>query len=144
MDDDRTHAFLSLCALLERWGGLQYATVLRFSETAEGLAGQRVYTTVPDIYPTGASKLLPASPWLDIVHGKAKLFVAADEATIRAAYPDPETVFGLGACRLANMPVMRGTRRLGLLNVAQGPAHEWVRMEEALPEAARIAALLLD
>ncbi|WP_108659975.1 hypothetical protein [Acuticoccus kandeliae] len=141
--DARAAGFDALVRLIARSGGVQYSTVLAFEADGGGLAGRRVFTTVPDIYPTGRSKPLPASEWLDHVHHRAALFVADGEAAIRAAYPDPETVFGLGAVRLANKPVMVGGQCVALLNVAQGPGHDWDALAATLDDAAAVVAALL-
>jgi hypothetical protein len=143
MDDLASPAFLALCNMLERRAGLRYATVLSFVERDGVVHGRRDFTTVPDVYPTGTLKPLPQDEWLDKIYRRHQMHVANGADAIRATYPDHDTVFALGAARLANFPIVIDGRCRAIFNVAQADRDDWEALAvEAVDAGAVIARLL--
>lgn len=134
------HLFRAVDAAVKEDIGRTYTTVLTIRD---GTRSMRVFSTVPDVYPVGGAKLLPASGWLKHVVADQKPFLASTDAELNAAYPDADTVRGLGCGTLMNAPAVYDGRVVGLLNVAHtAGAYGAAQLTRLLPYAAVLAPVL--
>jgi hypothetical protein len=89
---------------------------------------ERVYTTMPEVYPVGGRKKKARTPWADHVLGKAKVFRANTPDEIRTAFDDHGTIIGLGLGSIINVPVVFKQQCVGTMNLL----HEtgWYRPDD--------------
>ena len=151
MDPDRF--MRDLDAVVAAAAGRAYMTILRFHASA-GASGdapalsQRVFSTVPNVYPVGQRKALDRTPWLEQVYDRFEPFLADGPEALARTFSDYEIVLGLGAVRLANFPIVRQGNCIGLINVAQSAGHDAARLMVIGPRVAAlsepVAATLLN
>ncbi len=116
------NAFALADAAAAQLCGRAYTTILSLEA---GTLSHRIFSTVPSVYPTGVTKELAASRWRAQVVDDGSIFVAADPVAIAANFPDPETVAGLGATCLVNIPIAGPDgRTIGLFNVGNALAYD--------------------
>lgn len=77
---------------------------------------QRVFTSHPDSYPTGAEKKVEISKgWLGTVIAEQKTFFAPDHAGLEEVFSDVELIRSLGCGAVINIPVVSNGRIAGVL-----------------------------
>ena len=95
--------------------GHRLFTVSLFHPTEMEL--ERVYSSMESAYGVGGRKAKGPTPWTETVLVKGDLFLGRDEADIRAAFDDHETIIGLGLGSIINVPVRLGPAILGTMNL---------------------------
>jgi GAF domain-containing protein len=94
--------------------GSMIFTANRFE--AETMEVSRLYSSNPAAYPVGGRKRKRDTAWGQQVLIERRLFIAAGEAAIRAAFDDHVLIFGLGVRAIINVPAVFAGRCLGTLN----------------------------
>lgn len=114
--DTAVQAYATCDTAVAQLTGRAYTTILALEV---GSISRRVFSSVPHVYPVGVAKELGPSAWRSHVVDAGRVFVAANPADIRASFPDPEVVAGLGATCLVNVPITGpGHTTIGLFNIA--------------------------
>lgn len=142
-DDKTTNAYLALCRMLDQIGGIRYSTVLKFVTIDGEIHSSRVFSTVPEIYPTGATKPLWKGAWFDRLYLRKEVFVANGSQAIRDTFPDADVVAGLGATLQANIPVVADGVAVGLFNLSLGDGDDWEKLVPFLDDSAEVVLGLL-
>ncbi len=124
-------------ATFDRLIGHRMFTVLRVEPETGDV--RRLYTSNSSAYPVGGSKKMGPTPWGKLVLEKGQPFVGKDADAIRWAYPDHETIIGLGLESALNVPMCLRGKTLGTLNLTHNSGHY---DERHLPLASLLAAIL--
>lgn len=85
--------------------GHRLFTIMRFDSTHDEV--ERVYTSMPAVYPVGGRKKKRDTVWSDHVLRDRRVFRANTQEAIRAAFEDHATITSLGLGSVLNIPVMR-------------------------------------
>lgn len=93
--------------------GWKLFTAMRCLPTGEV---ERVYTSAPGSYPLGGRKPKRDNAWARQVLERGEPYFANDEAGIRGAFADAETLIALGCGAVINVPVKSAGRVVGTLN----------------------------
>ena len=94
--------------------GCALFTVMRFHEN--DMEVERLYSTNTATYPVGGRKAKRDTDWGRHVLTERKVFVGEGEATLRAAFDDHATIFGLGLRSMINVPVVYADACIGTMN----------------------------
>jgi hypothetical protein len=121
-------------AAQQRFGWKLY-TAMRTLPTGEV---ERVHTSNADAYPLAGRKPRRDTPWSNQVLVQGQPYFANDEAGIRFAFEDADTIIGLGLGAVINVPVKDGDRILGTLNFLREAGGY---REEHLAEALQLASV---
>jgi hypothetical protein len=107
-------AFAALRDLTQEAVGAKLFTVT----TVDLLSGMftRVYTNMPQAYPTSGTKPPDVTDWSRQVIEEKRTFVANDIGSIAEVFPDHELIRSLGCESVINVPVAVGGRVLGTIN----------------------------
>ncbi len=109
--------------------GHEMFTVLHYLDATGEVV--RVHSNRPDVYPVGGKKRMQSTPWGELVLKQGKPFVGKDAAAIRWAYPDHETIIGMGLESALNLPIRYAGRTLGTLNLTHRSGYYHDRHLEA-------------
>jgi hypothetical protein len=85
--------------------GHRLFTIMRFDPKHDEV--ERVYTSMPAIYPVGGRKKKRDTAWSEHVLRDGRVFRANTQEAIRAAFEDHATIASLGLGSALNIPVMR-------------------------------------
>ncbi|PHQ71426.1 MAG: GAF domain-containing protein [Sneathiella sp.] len=124
-------------AAFDRIIGHRMFTVLRYE--AETGKVWRLYTSNPADYPVGGFKVMGPTPWGDLVLKQGQPFVGKDADAVRWAYPDHETIIGLGFESALNIPMCVAGKTLGTINLTHVAGHY---QERHVRDASVLAACL--
>ncbi|MGJ8545415.1 MAG: gamma-glutamyltransferase family protein [Sulfitobacter sp.] len=95
-------------------------TAMRFH--AAEMEVERLYSTMPDVYPVSGRKPKRDTPWGEKVLTRRQVNIGFGPADIAWAFSDHETILGLGLQGVLNMPVVAGAQVLGTINfLRSGP-----------------------
>lgn len=103
---------------------------------ATGIA-DRLYSTVPEIYPVGGLKPADETIWSRLVIEEQKTFVANNLAEIAAVFPDHGQIFELGCASIINVPVVIGGKVWGTINCLHEQGH-WTPARVAASEQLKL------
>jgi hypothetical protein len=96
-----------------------------FTVSAVGRGGaqrvMRVWSNRPEVYPIGGFKDLQGDPWVQQLFTAQQNLVCNSKEEIERAFPDHETIVGLGCASGINLPVVFDGELLGLINIFNGP-----------------------
>ncbi|MPW21641.1 GAF domain-containing protein [Paraburkholderia sp. CNPSo 3157] len=113
-------------------------TILRYDATTNESA--RVYSNLPNEYPTAAKKPLAGGSWVDTVLTRGDAFIGRTADDLRAVFPDHELIASLGCESVLNVPVRWKGRTLASLNLLHTRA--WYR-DDHVPFAQSLAQFAL-
>ena len=85
--------------------GHRLFTIMRFDPKRNEV--ERVYTSMPAVYPIGGRKAKKNTAWSDHVLRDMKVFRRNDADGIRSAFDDHATIISLGLGAVLNIPVVR-------------------------------------
>jgi transcriptional regulator with GAF, ATPase, and Fis domain len=139
-----TAIFQALDRVLQEAMGHRLLTLLRID--AEQTWCERVYTSRPDAFASQGRKALDAAPQMRRVLAAGRPLIVDGEAAVRAAFPDHERIFALGAACVLNVPVRWRGRTVAQLNLLDA-AGAYADSEAALALVAAqlcLPALLTD
>jgi hypothetical protein len=77
----------------------------------------RVWSSSPEVYPIGGSKNLEHDPWAQQLFTSQQNLICNSQEEIQRAFPDHETIVGLGCTSGVNLPVVLNGELLGLINI---------------------------
>jgi len=107
--------FAALDAALAAVLGHKLFTAMAYHEaTGES---ERVYTNQPAAYPVGGRKAMNPTPWATQVIQERRPYLGVTAADVKAVFYDWELIAALGCGSVLNLPVGRGGRLLGTLNL---------------------------
>lgn len=86
-------------------------------------AANRLYSTVPEIYPVGGLKPADETFWSRLVIDEQKTFVANNLTEIAAVFPDYGQIADLDCASIINIPVVIGGKVWGTLNCLHVEGH---------------------
>jgi hypothetical protein len=89
---------------------------------------ERVYTSLPAIYPVGGRKKKAETAWANHVLLDMKIFCATTPADVRAAFDDHKTILELGLGSILNIPVVFNQQCVGTMNLCHDAG--WYRQED--------------
>ncbi|MFB4422301.1 GAF domain-containing protein [Streptomyces sp. QL37] len=96
--------------------GVRLFTVLAWLPERRVL--HRVHSSHPGPYPVGGEKSVEVSGgWLEQCIERRLPYLGADRAAVREVFADHRTIDELGCGAVVNVPVVDGSRTLGMLNV---------------------------
>src|SRR5437868_11204975 len=78
---------------------------------------ERVYSSLPSVYPVGGRKNKADTKWADHVLRAMKVFRGTTPNDIRSAFDDHQTILGLGLGSIINIPGGFEGRCLGTMNL---------------------------
>ncbi|SIT49758.1 conserved hypothetical protein [Paraburkholderia piptadeniae] len=113
-------------------------TILHYDATTNESA--RVYSNLPNEYPTAAKKPLAGGTWVDTVLTRGEAFIGRTADDLRAVFPDHELIASLGCESVLNVPVRWKGRTLASLNLLHTRA--WYR-DDHVPFAQALAQFAL-
>lgn len=84
---------------------------------------ERLFSSMPDVYPV--SGLKPANPtqWSETVIKKKQSFVANDKSSLAEVMSDHALIASLGFESILNIPLVLRGQVIGTLNCLSGPQH---------------------
>lgn len=109
--------------------GHRLFTVMRY-DSARGEV-ERLYTSMPSVYPVGGRKTKRETAWSDHVLREMRAFRATDPDGIRAAFDDHATIASLGLGSILNIPLVLAGRCLGTMNLTH-EAGWYTEQDEAM------------
>lgn len=110
----RNDVFRLVADTLQEKAGAKLVTVT--SVDPEDLSYERLYSTMPEVYPVSGRKPANTTSWSLKVMEQREVFVANDYAAVAAAMPDHETIRSIGCESLVNVPLVLSGRVIGTLN----------------------------
>lgn len=84
---------------------------------ADSVEVERLYSSDEEAYPTGGRKQKRDTAWGRQVLDRGEPFIGRSADDIRANFNDHELILSLGLESVLNMPVRRGDRTLGTVNL---------------------------
>jgi GAF domain-containing protein len=108
--------FAAIDRLAQRTIGHVLFTLMRLYEDKAEV--ERVYSDNPKAYPVGGRKQKQGTEWGKIVLDRGEVFIAPDEAAVKAAFADHALIHSLGIGSIMNVPINAGGRRLGTMNIS--------------------------
>lgn len=99
--------FVSIGRLAQERFGWKLFTAMRY--LPESGEVERAYTSDAAAYPISGRKAKRDTGWSRQVLERGEAHFAADEAAVRAAFEDADTIFALGVGALINVPVRKAT-----------------------------------
>ena len=127
------------CALCGELVPKDLFTVMRFHESTVEV--ERLYSTLPETYPVRGRKPKRETEWGERVLVDRHVNLGSGEEAIIWAFSDHQTILSLGLTEVLNVPVVRGVRVLGTINVLRkAPAFTEADATVAQMIAATLAA----
>ncbi|MEM5434380.1 GAF domain-containing protein [Paraburkholderia diazotrophica] len=136
--DQPATLYRALDTVLAETIGHTLFTILRYDATTNESA--RVYSNLPNEYPTAAKKPLAGGSWVDTVLTRGDAFIGRTAEDLRAVFPDHELIASLGCESVLNVPVRWKGRTLASLNLLHTRA--WYR-DDHVPFAQSLAQFAL-
>lgn len=125
-------------ALVQKIMGHRLFTIMRVHESS--MEVERIYSSNTEAYPVGGRKTKGGTPWSKAVLDRGEVFNARTPDEVRDAFADHSLIFSLGIGSIMNVPIGRGGRRLGTMNISHQA--EWFRDQDE-SAGLLIAALLV-
>lgn len=113
--DQPSAVFAALDRALHAAIGHRLFTILAY----DGATGEaaRLYSNLPDSYPAGGRKRLPAGPWTEAVLDRGEAYIGRTLDDLRTVFPDHALIASLGCASVLNMPIRWRGCTLGSLNL---------------------------
>jgi GAF domain-containing protein len=125
-------------ATLARLFGHTALTVNRYDAARD--ESERVYSSVPGVFPLGGRKRRKTNGWSERVIDRGEIHVGSNAAAIAAVFDDHALIAGLGCAAIMNIPVRFDAHTLGSFNL-MGPAGQFDRADRAI--ALAVVALMI-
>lgn len=140
---DRDGAFKAAEAATQALIGHRLFTVMMFD--APAMEVQRCYSSDPASYPVGGRKRKRDTPWGAHILEQGKPFIGRGPADIEWAFDDSALILSLGLISVLNVPIKRGGRVVGTMNMLDATDHYTdADAEIAMEIAARLADAVSD
>lgn len=101
--------------------GHRLCTVMRHDPVAK--LNRRVFSSDPERWPVGGWKPVPDAAWARAMLDKGRPWLCRDAADITATFPDAALILSRGLGSSPNLPIRRGGRTLGALNLLHAAGH---------------------
>jgi GAF domain-containing protein len=115
LSNQPTEIFRAVHAAAEQTIGLRLFTIMSYD--AQRLEVERVYTNMPDVYPTGGRKQKQGTAWAGQVLLNLKPFRAETQQGIRDAFDDHAVMTGMGLGSILNIPIAYDGVCVGTMNM---------------------------
>ena len=125
-------------AALARLFGHTALTVNRYDAARD--ESERVYSSVPNVFPLGGRKRRKTNGWSERVIDRGEIHVGSNAAEIAAVFDDHALIAELGCAAIMNIPVRYDGRTLGSFNL-MGPVGQFDRADRSI--ALAIVALMI-
>lgn len=89
----------------------------------EDLSYERLFSTMPDVYPVSGRKPANNTSWADTVMKNLDVYVANDYEALTETMADHEVIRSIGCGSLVNVPLIYFGRVVGTLNCLAGTGH---------------------
>jgi hypothetical protein len=96
--------------------GYKLFTIMLFD--AERFEVERLYTSMPSVYPLGGRKKKASTAWGAHTLASMKVFRTTTPEGIRQMFDDHETLAGLGLGSMLNIPIAYDGRCVGTMNLS--------------------------
>jgi hypothetical protein len=115
LKDQPMEIFRAVHAVAQRTIGLSLFTIMSYD--AQRLEVERVYTNMPDVYPTGGRKRKQGTAWASQVLLDLKPFRAETPQGIQDAFDDHAVMTGMGLGSILNIPIAYDGVCVGTMNM---------------------------
>ncbi|MDR3098318.1 MAG: GAF domain-containing protein [Paraburkholderia sp.] len=134
--------FREVCAMAGESIGFRLFTIMAYDAQRQEV--ERVFTNMPDVYPTGGRKRKSGTPWARRILSDLEPFRATTPDGLREAFDDHAVMTAMGLGSILNIPIAYDGRCVGTMNLTHvagwyTPRHE----ETGLLLGAFLAAALL-
>ena len=89
----------------------------------DDLSYERLYSSMPDVYPVSGRKPANTTRWSQQVMEKLEVFVANDYETLAEVMADHDTIRSIGCESIVNVPLVLFGRVIGTLNCLAESGH---------------------
>jgi hypothetical protein len=125
--DQPRRIFDAVRAVAAKAIGYKLFTIMLFD--AERFEVERLYTSMPSVYPLGGRKKKASTAWGEHTLASMKVFRTTTSEGIRQMFDDHETLAGLGLGSMLNIPIAYDGRCVGTMNLSHQegwykPEHE--------------------
>jgi hypothetical protein len=110
-----TEIFRAVHAVAEQTIGLRLFTIMSYD--ARRLEVERLYTNMPNVYPTGGRKQKRGTAWASQVLLDIKPFRAETQQGIQGAFDDHAVMTGMGLGSILNIPIAYDGVCVGTMNM---------------------------
>lgn len=107
-------AFEALEALTKELVGVKLFTVI--TTDTKGMVAERIYSSMPSVYPVSATEQLQEDSWSDITLRDRQIFVANTIDDIAEVFEDHELILSLGYQSAINVPIVVDGDVVGTIN----------------------------
>ena len=128
LKDQPMEIFRAVHAVVECTIGFSLFTIMSYD--AQRLEVQRVYTNMPDVYPTGGRKQKQGTAWASQVLLDLKPFRAETPQGIQAAFEDHAVMTGMGLGSILNIPIAYDGVCVGTMNMTHSEGWYTARHEQ--------------
>ncbi len=112
--DQPQQAMAALEALTRDVVGVKLFTIM--TADTVGKNSERIYTNLPDVYPTSGTKPYNETRWSDITLNQKQTFVANTIEDIATVFDDHDIIQSLGLGSVINVPIMLDGEVVGTIN----------------------------
>lgn len=127
------HLMDAVQAVAERMIGYKLFTIMLFDP--ERFEVERLYSSMPSVYPVGGRKKKALTPWGEHVLTQRRVYRADNFEAIRMMFDDHETLKTLGIGSILNIPIAYDGKCIGTMNLSHEEA--WFK-----PEHERLGLLI--
>jgi GAF domain-containing protein len=127
------HLMDAVQAAAARMIGYKLFTIMLFDP--ERFEVERLYSSMPSVYPVGGRKKKALTPWGEHVLTQRRVYRAENFEAIRMMFDDHETLRTLGIGSMLNIPIAYDGKCIGTMNLSHEEA--WFK-----PEHERLGLLI--
>lgn len=132
--DQPAASFQALCTLADELVGVKLFTLTMVDHSRR--QATRIFTNMPDAYPTQGTKPMPDNFWARQVFQRQEIFVANTIKDIAQVFFDHQLIQSLGCESVINIPVAVAGQVVGTINCLHEAGHY-------SPERARLSHNLI-
>jgi GAF domain-containing protein len=107
--------YREVCAIAAEAIGFRLFTIMAYDAQREEV--ERVFTNMPDVYPTGGRKRKSGTPWARQILQDLEPFRASTPQGLREAFDDHAVMTAMGLGSILNIPVAYDGRCVGTMNL---------------------------
>lgn len=107
--------FREVCAVAAEAIGFRLFTIMAYDAGNQEV--ERVFTNMPDVYPSGGRKKKSGTPWAQRILSDLEPFRATTPQGLRDAFDDHAVMTAMGLGSILNVPVAYNGRCVGTMNL---------------------------
>lgn len=107
--------FREVCAVAAEAIGFRLFTIMAYDAGNQEV--ERLFTNMPDVYPTGGRKKKSGTPWAQRILSDLEPFRATTPQGLREAFDDHAVMTAMGLGSILNIPVAYNGRCVGTMNL---------------------------